>query len=467
MPRGTGWRFGHACVCLTILALAGCGGVDQFSDRAFAYNQQAETIKEQEFLVNVMRAAYREPLQFSDFTQVTGQASISGTAAFTLPISTFPANLSKTFTASPSATLSGNQSFTIANLNTQEFYEGILSPIPMSSIDYYMQADYPKALLLTLFVQRIELRPQPGEGATVAFDNTYVGDQYARFEAVLQAAIDLGLTTETVAAAQPVGPPLTAAQLPDLKYLTALSANGTKLTTYEFEGGKSKPPDPRLNAAQKAAFARQGVSEYYRLVAVAQKAHFCFETDEPGGEMSPRAKAQANQVLRAAGVLHDGMTLDNVKIPPSDVCGATANSTSDDGDESAGRMVEFEVTSGTAAADRKYEIVISTRSVESIMYYLGEWARAELHIDPGLPAMAPPRVATGRGTDALFVVAQSCRQDLPNIVAAYDGSPYCIAVDPSGQDRSAQVMEIVSQLFALNNSAKNLPASSLISVLSP
>jgi hypothetical protein len=452
-------------LCLGFLALSGCAGVDRFSGRAFAYNQQAETIKEQEFLLNVMRAAYREPLQFSDFTQVTGQASVSGTAAFTLPISTFPSTLSKTFVASPSATLSGNQSFTIDNLNTQEFYEGILSPIPMSTIDYYMQADYPKAVVLTLVVQRIELRPEYGLGAPVAFENSYAGANYRRFEAVLQSAIDLGLTTETVDVMQPVGPPMTAAQLPDLKYLTALSTTGAKLKTYEFDGKNAKPPDPHLNAAQKIAFARQGVSEYYRLVSVAEKAHFCFAADGQDGAISLAAKAQANTVLTAAGVLHDGLTLDDIKIPPSAICGATDQAADA---SSAGQMVEFDVKSSSAtAADRKYEIVISTRSVEGIMYYLGEWARAELHAAPGLPAALAPLVATGAGADSLFRIGQSCRQDLPNIVADYDGTTYCIAVDPSGQDRSAQVMEIVSQLFALNNSAKNLPSSSLISVLSP
>jgi hypothetical protein len=459
--------------CLFLLAASGCASVDQFSSRALSYNDQAETIKEQQFMVNIMRAAYREPLQFSDFTQVTGQAAISGAAAFSLPFSTFPANLSKTFSAAPTATLSGNQSFTIDNLNTQEFYQGILAPIPMSIIDYYMQAEYPKALLLTLFVQRIELKPEPAGGPPIIYDNSYVNNNYQRFEGVLQAAIDLGLTTETVNVMQPIGPPMTAAQLSDLRYLTALGTTGVKLKTYEFNSGASTPPDPTLNAAQIAQFNAQHVTEYYRLVTLAQKAHFCFERAQRGQGMTPSAINLANDALKANDALPAGMKLDDINIPDSADCGAAANiaaatDNTDSDAQNAGRMVEFTVQSANAATPgaHKFAIEISTRSVEGIMYYLGEWVRAEQHIDP-TDTPPPPTVETGRGTDQLFAISKTCRNDVPDITAAYDGADYCLAVDPTGQDRSAQVMEIVSQLFALNNSAKDLPSSSLISVLSP
>lgn len=460
--------------CLFLLATTSCASVDQFSSRALSYNDQAETIKEQQFIVNVMRAAYREPLQFSDFTQVTGQAAVSGTAAFGLPFSTFPSNLAKTFTAAPTATLSGNQSFTIDNLNTQEFYEGILSPISMSSIDYYMQAEYPKALLLTLFVQRIELKPDQAAGPPIIYDNSYFGDHYNQFEGILQAAIGLGLTTETIDVMQPIGPPMLASQLNDLRYLTALGTTGVKLKTYEFRAGASTPPDPILNKTQIAQFNAQHVTEYYRLVTLTQKAHFCFARAQRGQGITAAALQQANDFLQTYKTLPAGMTLADIGIPDSADCGAAANAaaTAADSDESddqnAGRMVEFTVHSTDAASQgpHKFAIEISTRSVEGIMYYLGEWVRAEQHIDPTSNA-PPPTVETGRGTDQLFAIGKTCRDDMPAISADYNGTNYCMTVDPTGQDRSAQVMEIVSQLFALNNSAKDLPSSSLISVLSP
>ena len=37
-------------------------------------------------------------------------------------------------------------------------------------------------------------------------------------------------------------------------------------------------------------------------------------------------------------------------------------------------------------------------------------------------------------------------------------------VDPSGKDRSSQVMELLTELLAQNNSAKDLPAPSVIPI---
>ena len=79
-------------VLVVLLGLAGCAAVDSFSSRATTYNQQAETIKESQLMLNVMRSAYREPLQFSDFTQVTGQATVSGTARLHAALQRDPAH---------------------------------------------------------------------------------------------------------------------------------------------------------------------------------------------------------------------------------------------------------------------------------------------------------------------------------------------------------------------------------------
>jgi hypothetical protein len=452
---------------LTAFALTACGAVDQFSSRALTYNDQAESIKEQQFLVNIMRAAYREPLQFSDFSQVTGQASISGTAGFTLPMATVPATLSRTYVASPGATVSGNQTFSVANLDTQQFYEGILAPIPLTSIAYYMEADYPKALLLTLFVSHIELKSESDPSHVIGYYNSVYGN-YTKFEAVLQAAIDLGLTTEAVDAMQTIGPPMTAAQLQDLKYLTEVSSQNVALKTFELDAGTAHPRDPNLSAAQLQIFMRQHVTEYFRLVSKTTKNRFCFAGDF-GPDGSVTNLALANQDLNAANVMTNGKRLSKIVIPPSAICGAkqTGDETDEEDDSSgnAAQGVEIDVSAAGQPIAEKFKIVITTRSVEGMLYYLGEWARGELQVG-GQGAVSPPMVRTDAGTDALFVVRRSCSPAMPSIAAPYFNGQYCIQIDPSGQDRSAEVMEIALQLFALNNSAKDLPAPNVISVLS-
>jgi hypothetical protein len=452
------------------LLLCSCAAVDQFSSRAATYNDQAETIKEQQLLVNILRSAYREPQEFSDFTQVTGQASVSGTAAFTLPIATFPATLARTDVASPAGTLSGAQSFTVANLDTQDFYEGILSPIPLTSVDYYMEADYPKALVLTLFVSHIRLKPQGGQGPEIAFTNSYYGD-YPKFEAVVQTAIDLGLTTETVNKTKEIGPAMTAAQLPAVKDLASVIGPGVALRTYQITPTGEMPHDAGLTPAELLAYRRSGVPEYYRLESHTPVSRFCFAA--PMADAS--ALAQVSQDLLAAGVIHDGTSVAAIKFPPQALCNTGSNSgsnsaaadTGDDDTEENAPGVEIDFAHGGQVIAAHYRVAITTRSVEEILYYLGEWTRGELQID-GSGSATIPQIRTGwqGGNDILFQMRQDCDPLSPHVDASLFGHDYCMDIDPSGHDRSSEVMEIVSQLFALNNSAKNLPAPNVISVLS-
>jgi hypothetical protein len=68
--------------------------------------------------------------------------------------------------------------------------------------------------------------------------------------------------------------------------------------------------------------------------------------------------------------------------------------------------------------------------------------------------------------DDVFRVT-SARLPTPSISTEYAGRPYAINVDPAATDRSSQVLELVTELLALNNSAKNLPAPSVISIIAP
>jgi hypothetical protein len=167
----------------------------------------------------------------------------------------------------------------------------------------------------------------------------------------------------------------------------------------------------------------------------------------------------------------NGRRLSKIVIPPSDICGAKQTgdeSADDDEDDSSGNAaqgVEIDVSAAGQPVAEKFKIVITTRSVEGMLYYLGEWARGELQVG-GQGGVGPPMVRTDAGMDELFVIRRSCSPGMPSIAAPYFGGQYCIEIDPSGQDRSAEVMEIALQLFALNNSAKDLPAPNVISVLS-
>ena len=108
----------------------------------------------------------------------------------------------------------------------------------------------------------------------------------------------------------------------------------------------------------------------------------------------------------------------------------------------------------TSAAEEKQIFEVRTHSTEGVIYYLGEIARLQL----GLVSPAP-----GDFDPGVFHLKEGSG-GVGTISASYEGKDYHIDVDPTGADRSSQVLDLVTELLAQNNSAKDLPASSVISV---
>jgi hypothetical protein len=151
-------------------------------------------------------------------------------------------------------------------------------------------------------------------------------------------------------------------------------------------------------------------------------------------------------------------------------------------------------------AGRHVTFKFQTRSVEGILYYLGEITRQNLRpeddkhriiqLKTGLHVGAIPssecdsrenngltekRSDLVRLTDRrpdhqtyncenLFVLEQGASSDRIFSVS-YDGTTYSVPDDPARAGRTLQVLELVKQLLALNTSAKQLPSSGVISII--
>jgi hypothetical protein len=131
---------------------------------------------------------------------------------------------------------------------------------------------------------------------------------------------------------------------------------------------------------------------------------------------------------------------------------------------------------------KNVSISFNTRSIEGILYYLGEIVRRSNHPESGqsskpvqvrvgppqnpFPKQSCPFEVTSDGyrcTD-LFVVEEGI-SDPKGISVDYQGTQYSISSNTSSS-WTMPVFDIVKQLQAVNTSAKQLPASNLISVLS-
>ena len=144
---------------LYLFILGGCAVVDQYSSRAIEYNEQTAASKNSIVLLNILRAAYREPLQFTEVTTVTGTAAAQGGLSADIPLRVGGTSFTtpQILTLNPSASVSGGPNFSVANLNTQEFYQGIQSPISAQVVANYAAAGVSLNLLLPLVIADITL----------------------------------------------------------------------------------------------------------------------------------------------------------------------------------------------------------------------------------------------------------------------------------------------------------------------
>jgi hypothetical protein len=315
---------------------------------------------------------------------------VSGTAAFTVPFG----GPRSGFLFSPSVTESDTPNFTVAVLNTQEFYNGILRPISPQLISYYISQGYSRNVLFTLLISEIEKENLP------PFYNV-PGKYYEDFIKELEGLIDEGLTVQPIDDDVLLGPPLTAKEVQRM--------------------------DIAKLDAQQITIARDG--PYYQLKKPNIVYRFCLKP----------ATSDATGTCKATQEQSDGRPPDN-----------------------SGKMGRYTLQLG------KQKIGFHVRSVEGVIYYLGEWVREQVESIGGIANQAPTIAdKSGRCREAsniLFKLEQGGGQER-SISTSYQGKDYHIDVDPKGCDRSSQVLELVLELLALNNSAKDLPAPSVIPIL--
>jgi len=145
----------RAGACLSLLAiLAGC---EQFeiSDRTMKINDAVQNADTRQVLVNIVRASKQYPLIFTATSQIVSSGIADGSSVgFTIPFGPKNGNV---YSASPSFKLQEGLSVTTAPLDTQEFEEGFMQPLAVSTLGYYLDNGWTPQILLHAFVQQIDV----------------------------------------------------------------------------------------------------------------------------------------------------------------------------------------------------------------------------------------------------------------------------------------------------------------------
>jgi hypothetical protein len=206
--------------------LANCAMVDSFDSRLDQINRSAAYARNQSILLNIVRASRNVPLNFVAVSRISGstQAQLGGGLPTMLvgpyPIATgapFATNLAGTALNVVEPALSRNaglnsttlnastnaaNSFDLTVLDSKQFYQALLSPIDLATLDAFIRQGYSHELLYRLFLDSLR---RTVDGRTVEYRNEpgapceRLSDGHQRcFKDVIENAMASGLTAETL-----------------------------------------------------------------------------------------------------------------------------------------------------------------------------------------------------------------------------------------------------------------------------
>jgi hypothetical protein len=156
-------------IALVAALVAGCSHAGSVSRAATDYNHAIADARNEQLLINILRAGAREPLQFSALAEIN--ASVNRT----IGIDTVATNLITGGRDAISPTLKLGASIVptmkIQPQSSKEFTEGVLRPIPPETLNLFINQGWDTEFLLPLVIAGyrcpgdVEIRPNPGSAA--------------------------------------------------------------------------------------------------------------------------------------------------------------------------------------------------------------------------------------------------------------------------------------------------------------
>jgi hypothetical protein len=548
------WRRwgGRALPLLLAQSLCGCAIIDNYSGRAVDYNLQAEQAQQEVLLLNIVRASLRRPMQFTSVQSLTGSASISGGVSGGVAGTKQVPWVSRFLNMSPAgqavgtnsalssisvgnvsgtANLGGTATFTVPVLDTQEFYQGILTPLGLQGVDYYIQQGFPPEMLFDLFVLKVEVtRRDDGSCRKFTFINSVSNDlQFAQFQAFAEYLLGSGLYTERVSQITAYGPPIpmsraapaTVDQAANLVEAYSKASSAGLEIKGDQSGGHSSFRIQKKTSNFRFCFAYPG-GEPSNWLAQPNSTIFCGHFNRRGAartvtpdpetqnECVPRlGRTAGTQVAEdydagSRGVHEGGVSeFNGIRLAPEflkridriqrEALAKNPNLP----DEALFRPAAFD---GGLVSFKFF-----SRSTEGILYYLGEITRRRLYPEYGAPRTIQIKTSLRYGTfpqtdcdDRENGAANQEKFDLihlsrgrhgapapgsyycenlfvldndsgtDNVISvSYDGATFGVPRDPKRSGRTLQVIELTKQLIALNTSAKTFPSTGVITLIGP
>jgi hypothetical protein len=141
-----------AAAALMALGLTGCMSGGDFAERAVEHNRAIAMAADEIALLNIVRAAKDRPVVYSQFRGVS--ESFSNDAGLSLSVP-FGADAGNFYNSELSVGPNQYVSLTTAPLDDVEFYNGVMRPVQVSLLRYYLDNGWPRDLLLSLTVEKL------------------------------------------------------------------------------------------------------------------------------------------------------------------------------------------------------------------------------------------------------------------------------------------------------------------------
>ncbi len=137
---------------LMALGLTGCMSGADFAERAVEHNRAIAMAADQIALLNIVRAAKDRPVVYSQFSGVSEDFSNETGLSLNVP---FGADAGNFYSASAEAGPSQYVSLSTSPLDDVEFYQGVMRPVQIGLLRYYLDNGWPRDLLLSLTLEKL------------------------------------------------------------------------------------------------------------------------------------------------------------------------------------------------------------------------------------------------------------------------------------------------------------------------
>ncbi len=468
-----------------VLLLAACQSQLSMEGQTIAYNKAIADSTNEFFLLNALRARDRFPIYYSRTTGENAAAGIS--PGVTVGLSSWA--------ITPVASVGGSvqNQLSLANLDDQKFMRGVLTPVPLSTLEFYFGQGWPKEVLLMMFIKKItvgkdlvhtmaeqfdaacaasnqkadycgEARPMAGDalaespsvtvlspmcleqstGKDVTFDNYPSGHSALPcFQAMLRVLIALGLTPEGATKFSVIVPNLSEAKASSLESVSAA-------VTAKLAVSRRKAMSPAV----------------YAVCSKSEVSGFTLDDAFLHGSL----KSAASSAYRLSGS-NGGLRVDSGAAGGSQVTtsiiAAAPRSCAEQAqrDEDQSRMdADCKASPGAVECQTAPTLSFTTRSLDGMIFYLGEDLRAEDDVSvwisnpDGRAHVAPLFVA--RESGGLALVSTEFRGTTYIIPDDCDGHAHC-----EQGNRSLQVLSLLSQIWGLQKEASDAPSVPVVSVI--